>query len=707
MFAVLWIVVWCVFQAKAEDSWFHELINDDSIQNKSLWREEKSEAVLNDLILSWVDVKPLVSYGSMSINDNSHTLQSKSNLVAYNDILLPQLAVINYDTELISMSWFLAKETSRDDIQKLIATLITSGVIYKNTYNLPDVDSMKWKWQTIEWWLLEWFNLGCLDKTKASDIVCNQFLDSFIAYWKYYALWNYTVDIETILRTLNNQKKKVEVQEICDMIIEYTWHSWDTSTSLWNIVNQYCSEGKEDYSKMKVFIDMEASLSQLSDTVYNDPDVNAYKLLSSMQKVYNNNLEWINLDIGFIKKYLNYIQALIDKDNGKNKYLWRIYKDIIYVFNEDILKPKLLDKWQWGEVSELYSSINQWNKVLGHSSLISQLTTENIVITATSSRTGIDEKKTLEELFSAFYTDDRLIIRKVTPVSNEELKVQTEISSPLIKETTNWETIKAVVSLRGKNNVLYVNNIRITWQPEFVEILNQYAATEDLSFKVLLSRIDEQISFRWISEQESEEKFELCDAIAQEGIDIYECDESSVSLYKWNIWYQFTLSDWRLESFTISDENLESTVKSEIEDVAITKSNTPSILLWIISFEVNWDNLEQNLENKMQAIDQFRIHFKIIPNIFDVEWEDKKFFITFSLWEFDFQAYYDIETHVISKISYVSSCEKVLEIRGLTIDVTTENESQLTEILNNPKGFFPKANAAAYKKYQQLCADEK
>jgi hypothetical protein len=44
-----------------------------------------------------------------------------------------------------------------------------------------------------------------------------------------------------------------------------------------------------------------------------------------------------------------------------------------------------------------------------------------------------------------------------------------------------------------------------------------------------------------------------------------------------------------------------------------------------------------------------------------------------------------------------------LEIRNLTIEVSSNNEDQLIEILNNPRIFFANANPAAYRKYQRMC----
>ena len=107
----------------------------------------------------------------------------------------------------------------------------------------------------------------------------------------------------------------------------------------------------------------------------------------------------------------------------------------------------------------------------------------------------------------------------------------------------------------------------------------------------------------------------------------------------------------------------------------------------------------------MKIINQFRINLKLEPDkITDIEWESDVFLVNFRLWDFDLQARYNVETHLMTRISYVA-CEKVLEIRNLKVDVSVNNEAQLTEILNNPRVFLTQANQAAYRKYQRLCDD--
>jgi hypothetical protein len=71
--------------------------------------------------------------------------------------------------------------------------------------------------------------------------------------------------------------------------------------------------------------------------------LNAYKLLSAQQSVYKI-LDGTSLNESYIKSYLKFVQSLIDKDKGSNRYLHPIYKDLLYVFNKDELEQKLMQK---------------------------------------------------------------------------------------------------------------------------------------------------------------------------------------------------------------------------------------------------------------------------------------------------------------------------------------------------------------------------
>lgn len=700
--ALLWIIWWTLFQVKAGSSYNVEMINDNMIDNKTAWRETTSAEIFQKLSDDWVDVVTLVPYGSALWDDKS--FQTKSNLISYKWVTLPQLAFINVNENFISLSDFNAQQLNRDDIKSLINTLIINNNIYRKTTNLPNIEDLRWNGITFEWNMIDWFNLKCLDNKKASDFVCDKFLDNFFKYGKYYDLSKYATELSKLTKDIRKYGKDTE--PICNMIKEYTLRAWAVSDTLLSIMENCWEDDYKYYKKLISFIDLENSLRQpdLSDRVFDDPDLNAYKLLSALQSVYKI-LDWTSINENYIKSYLSFVQALLNKDNWNNRYLAPIYKDIIYVFNADELYQKLMQKWKLSSELKLQiDQINNWNSLYGYVSLISQLTTPNL-IKNDGEYTGMEvEQKTIDDIFAQYYAmTDRLTIRKVTKLSDNEIRVQTEMFTDKIMAATDWETLKITVVLRKQDNLLYVDSIKVANQQKFTDILSIYAKEWNATFYAMMWYIEEQV-WMWYEKMSKDADYQptFCEEIQERSdISVYTCDESHISLYKWDIEYNFDLENWVLKSFTISDESLESELKNKLEWVMFMKNETPTIITSIIDFSI--ETQDDNIEKKLDIFNQFRIHFKLVPDdIHDIEWESDEFLVDLTLWDFKLQGRYNTQTHLLSKIMY-TDCSENVEIRNLTISITTENDSQLIEILNNPRIFLTQANPAAYKKYQKVC----
>ena len=701
---ILGVFSWIMIQVKANQSSGIELVGDSSIWNKSNWVESNIDKILSSQISKDNDIQPIVSFGSVSFNNNN--FQTKSNLIKYQWIVLPQLMYLDFSsTNFISLDKFENKETTREDIENMIRDLITNEAIYRKTSTLPNVQNSRWEWKVFQGWLMEGFGLWCVKTEKLWDFVCDRLLERFYKYGQYYDLSLYSSDLLILVRELNRQNKDLE--PICTMIPEYIWHSWVTSADILGSVMNFCSEEEfQYYKKMVNFIDIDNSLRQpeLLDKVFDDADLNAYKLLSAQQIVYRS-LNSSSINEGFIKSYLTFVQNLLNKDNKSGRYLNPIYKDILYVFNTDILYTTLIQKGRFStELNTQLDQINNGNNLLDYPSLTSQLTTPDIIKSVWQFVTGDMQESTLEDVFLKYYRmNDRLQIRRTTKLSDTDMQVQTEIYSDSILRITWWETLKATISLHKKQNVLYVTNINISSQRSLSETLNVYAADWNVKFDAMLTYIDEQIAF-WYKEpwQDSKTEFNLCDRLERRaGIEVYACDESSIVLYKRDIEYAFTLVNWILDSFVVSDGDIESALKEMFSSIMTSRDNTPTIIESIIDFELEKSE-DMHVEKKLEIIDQFRIHLKLVPTILDIEWEDDVFMVEFSIWEFNLRARYNVNTHLLTRVSYVA-CNKTLEIRNLTIEVSANNNVQLTEILNNPRIFFANANSAAYRKYQRMC----
>ena len=693
---ILWILSWVVLQVTANNSESLKIIKEDTVE-KNKWIDITSDKTLSSLVDSGVEIDMKIPYWAASLDWIS--FQSKSNLISYKWIILPQLSSINYKSDgIISLDDFSAKKTSREDIKNLIDILIINDSIYKKTRDLPNVLDSRWIGNSFKWSLLDGFSLRCIDGEKATDIVCDRFIDIFNKYGKYYDLTQYSSEVVDLVNSMKHQRKDIE--PTCKMINEYVLHAGSTTADLTSVMDNCNIEYTSFYRKMVKFIELENSLwqPQLSDKVFDDADLNAYKLLSAQQSVYKI-LEGTSINENYIKSYLSYAQNLINKDGGKGRYLSPIYKDILYVFNNDELNQKLMLKWK--VPSEIKTQIDQIN-----ASLISdeQLTTPNIVKKQSNFTGKVTEERTLDDIFSQYYgMTDRLKVRRAEKISDNKLRVQTELFSDKILSKTDEETLKLTVVLFRKNNQLYVESIKMANQQKFSDILGIYAAEWNITFNGMLNYIEEQVWMWYELEPENKEpQPTFCEQIQErEDVSVYACDDSTISLYKWDIEYNFTIVNGILDTYSIGDEDTQKAVEQKLNWVMFMRDNTPTIITSIIDFVA--EKKDDSLEKKLWIIDQFRIHFKLIPDdIHNIDWKPDDFLIDFTLWEFKMQANYNINTHMLTRISYVD-CDKTLEIKWLKIAVTTENETQLISILNNPKAFFTQSNPAAYKKYQKMC----
>lgn len=693
--ALIWILVWTLCQVSAGQSKNYQVVKDESIENISSWREaDMPNIVLKDLEDKGVDV--IIPYGTAKIDGK--TFQSKSNLISYNWIILPQLSSVNYEKNKFSMEDFSEKKLKRSDLKALLELLLndTAATKMKETLN--------WSGQIFDWWLEDFFNLECLDSIKLSDFVCNDFLKIFNKYGKYYNLSQHSSELLSYVQHLEEYNK--DIIPVCEMIKDYSIRAWVTYLSDFATIMNKCGEDYGIYyKKMTNFIEVDKSVNQpeILEKVYEDPDINAYKLVSSWQKV-SKFLDW-TVNKNYIKSYLKFVKTLIDKDKWTNRYIAPVYKDLLYIFNMDEVYTKLWNKWELSpDIRNLIDQINNWDGIGGYS-LVSLLTTPNIVNDGEDPEDPEIKLLSIEEMFAQYYDmNDKLKIRKVDIMSEEEVRFQAEIISSAISSKVwgeQWGSLKSTVLLKRVDNTLYVDNIKIANQQKLTDILNIHAKEGEVTLNAMLVYIDEQVWFWYNVQAEKEwEDSTFCDKLdGRSDLELKSCSDALIILNKWSLEYKFEISNWLLNSFQVNDDKLNSKIKDNLAWVIITKDNTVELIESIIEYTEN-DSNEEELDKKMQVIDQFRLYFKIIPEIESVKWN--LVLVNFTLWEFELQAYYDINTQQLSKISYVA-CDKKLEIKGLTIEVSSNNIPQLTEILNNPRVFFTKVNQITYKQYQEMC----
>jgi hypothetical protein len=116
-----------------------------------------------------------------------------------------------------------------------------------------------------------------------------------------------------------------------------------------------------------------------------------------------------------------------------------LYKDLLYIFNNDELYQVVIKNPKFSsDLKVMIEQINNGNPLYGYPSLISQLTTPNIIKSDIDYSNEEIEESSIEDILSQYYyMNDRLKIRKYEILSDENVKLQVELFDNKILSVTN------------------------------------------------------------------------------------------------------------------------------------------------------------------------------------------------------------------------------------------------------------------------------
>ncbi|MDR0859592.1 MAG: hypothetical protein LBO09_01020 [Candidatus Peribacteria bacterium] len=319
-----------------------------------------------------LDIEVLIPYGESEMKEG--LLSTKSNLAIYQGVVLPRVFSIFQGEQLLDMEKFTNKQTTSGDLVGVIDQLIFSPML--QTSNLSFQPSL-----SLQKGIISDFNLQCLNEQKLSPILCDKFLASFYENGRFYNVGAYKDDMELLLKVIKDK------EPLCTLMYDTTLYHRAIYPVFNDLILQCSTAQIQQYRELTNFIEVEQELSKsfVSSTVYSNKSVNAYKLMSLQQILYKNLLAGI-LNKTYLSSYLDYAQNLINRNNGNDRYILPLYKDILYRINNAVLLPRLETSdnktLSRAETQQLIDKINQLNKgntALGTVGLEKQLTTAGLV----------------------------------------------------------------------------------------------------------------------------------------------------------------------------------------------------------------------------------------------------------------------------------------------------------------------------------------
>lgn len=169
------------------------------------------------------------------IQDNKR-INSQDNILSYKDIILPSIVSLPENSELSALTDFDQADYAIQDLLSTINQLFfhqsNPNININNREKAPGLNLSN------DVTLQEFFSLKCIDNYKFTNAICNNYITTFINSFIYYDLSFpfHQNELATIVNSLNKDQKIMA----CDNLIIYTQKTYNTSTTLNNIIKKNC-----------------------------------------------------------------------------------------------------------------------------------------------------------------------------------------------------------------------------------------------------------------------------------------------------------------------------------------------------------------------------------------------------------------------------------------------------------------------------------
>ena len=576
--------------------------------------EELNEEKVETISLSWMEVMTRLWY--LSVDDT--VLESDKNLIQYQGVILGNNTIINLQENLLDWEIFNQGESKEEDLDKLLYKLLQQGEFPQ--INLP--------YYTISNSLIQNFNLSCVWNQPFYPNICDFYFHHFLEYGIFYDIEDHIQDLNLLM--LNIQKDPQKISDFCTFLLHYveTRQSW--AEELWSLLFQCDKDLYDQYIVTKSLIEINNEIDEkiFNTRVFTNKYLNAYKTISLMKVLYRNFENGI-YNKANITNYLDFIQLLINKDNLTNNYIDPIYKDLIYLFNKNILQVKLennTNTFSKADINTLVNKISLLNKgdiTFWNIWLEKQVKTKALVNTKDIKEIETYEVDIETLLNSIFSLKNHLKIAKYNiSDDNKEVTIQTEIFFEKYPEIR----LRAVLYLYLEDNTLFVKDIKIVDNEEITTYLKNLNTFERYTVPQIINVLDENILLFQITETKWEEYCKLLESTEY----TLQCNWNQFLIEKEGIEYEFIIENRVLQTFSISDTSLDEEIKKHLETVIFKEGNTASLIDEILHYtnndtEVVFEDKEVNVEALLLIKEKFKEYFlttvKITetddPNIFE------------------------------------------------------------------------------------------
>lgn len=535
------------------------------------------------------------------------------------------------------MSYFTNPRYDTWELAEFVRTIIlttqdNSPQLMKNT-QIPLIQSN----------IFTTFTLSCIQETVVFPKACNYFLEQFLATFFVYQLHNDFLGLRNIFSALERTTYR---ERFCDGLKKYLLYSNTIDPQLETLFSACWPSYNDFYKKIGFFVDIEQQLlnGYISSDVYKDPLLNAYKLLSYQQILYQD-FQSLKIRKNQYIAYINFVQEAIKRDA-----LPPFYLDEIYWYNTYYLKPTLLtirydrrrSNIKEAEIMQVIKAIDTLaiGNSLSQATWLTYMISNTLLVPAASDTTPIETLSLQEQIAKNMASIPYFIVSQ-SSIADTAVTAQWHF-------LLQWKKISSTITLVYTNDWFLVKTVTLPDYPDLTTTLQWLLSSQELSLGEFFTSLNKHISFYQWWTTPTTDLTSFCKELREQedslDMHIATCTQDVVVVVKlfWDtsISFTFLLENFVPTKISVSDSDFQTALEKTIQQ----KSFQPSSLLEAITFVLSIQVPSSTVIHRWSfaaliTLQDFKNFLGVDAK--DIAEKNGKIFVDFSLGGVNFIAHYD------------------------------------------------------------------
>lgn len=629
-------------------------------------------------------------------------IEASNNLVKYKWYILPRFFYFYKTLPLEDIAYFSQDDYETKELDYFIQNILVAKTetTQKQSANVQ---------LPVKWTIIENFDLGCMFQNKLYQDICDKHITEFLNVFFVYKLSNDYPWLETAFNTII--KKEQYNKLLCESMDKYIMYSNDTNATIEGLVRKCGTGSIEKFRKVTAFIEIQEELNnkQISKSVYNDNDINAYKLLSIQQMVYKDIIN-NRANTDSILQYLNFLKELLII-----KKIDTFYKDMSYRFNNKYIHTRIENpnnpisknrKYEADEIIKQITVINNGSELLGLQGLIYQIKNQKLlpspIAIEIQTKNSEDSISTLLNQFSYLKIKEKIF-------SGGNIVINGDL---IINDPKGYEQklkLNVMLLLHYQENKFIVKKITIEGQTALNTVIKEILSKKEYSLGEMKEYIEQNFAF-YDKAAQTDVWDLLCNQIKKKIIDIEVdmCTSSSITAKKTFqnkiITYEITFENYKIKKLVISDPKIQTIIDTKLENISTNEVNFADIIGGIINYSEPLTQATAAAWASNMIIITEKVKNYLGINIIDIAEKNGKILIEFDIWNINFIGNYNVTKHIIYPIYFKDILLNKLPAKIINFSLSLDDESKtdIYKFISDPLEYIKTISPESYILYDKF-----